>query len=229
MTELNEAFKKSVKNGLTSLLKPAGFKVKSAGYFRRKVVNATQVVHVCYYLSPRDAVRYKNSGLAFSVELGVHFDFIPSPFDLPVADIPRITDCQFRTFLRKTIVQPQFENGVVWSSVSALADVDEILNDAKSVLASSGFDWFAATTRPEVALLIATSEKESLMGNGTWGMGNLGSPLRYLYIAFLSRYLGEVDRASEAFEQLRKVCSKADLNWNFQRLAQALEQTKPAS
>ena len=115
------------------------------------------------------------------------------------------------------------------SSVSELADVDEILNDAKSVLATSGFDWFAATTRPEVALLIATSEKESLKGNGTWGMGNLGSPLRYLYIAFLSRYLGEVDRASEAFEQLRKVCSKADLNWNFQRLAQALEQTKPAS
>lgn len=217
LKEQASKLKASVKRGLSEVLKPAGFSASSAGYFRKQISDVTQVVHVCYYLSESDALQYKNSGLAFSIELGVYFDFIPSLCETISVVNPNIADCQIRSVLRKSIDQPQYPNGLVWSANADGSNIQLLVNDAKDVISKRGLEWLAALSQPSVAFLTSTTEK--MTREGAWGLGNFGSPLRYLLIAFLAKRLGKEGEAATAFEELKK---KNLTGWNIPRLEEAL-------
>jgi hypothetical protein len=96
---------------------------------------------------------------------------------------PAEYNCDFRHQLRKTIVQPETDRDTLWFVSPDGSNLDEVVAGAKSALLAEGLAWFAQLEGLDNLLRAARHVPMDM--DGTWGMGNFGSPHRLELISAL--------------------------------------------
>lgn len=213
MADVQQEMKKQVRRGLAEVLKPEGFNSSSIGYFRRNFEQTVHVINVAYY-SSLDAVQYNCSHNSFSIEFGIYYDFIPSLYKPVNNRRPHITDCPLRRGLHKIMTQPEFPNRRVWCANADLSNWPRLVADATTAI-QFALPWFDHFSNLEIAYEFISKGREDMQG--TWGMGNPGSPLRRFFKAYLARQLGKSDEANATFRKLWKQNLRGDYPWDLTR------------
>jgi hypothetical protein len=101
---------------------------------------------------------------------------------------PREAECDVRRVLWKTIAQVETDKPQVWFVREDGSNLREVLEDARSVLLSTGMAWIDEFSDLSRILAFAENEPEGWDAkgtriNGTWGLGRLGCPARMELIA----------------------------------------------
>jgi hypothetical protein len=101
---------------------------------------------------------------------------------------PREPECDVRRVLWKTIPQAETEKPYVWFVRPDGSNLSEVVEDACSVLLTTGMAWIGEFSDLSRILSFAENEPEEwdAIGTtitGTWGLGQLGCPARRELIA----------------------------------------------
>ena len=102
--------------------------------------------------------------------------------------------CNIRLALQRTIDQPGLERRDIWYVRPDGSNLSEAVEDARSVLMTTGVDWLDEFSSPERMLQFAENEPEGWGSGkklhvGTFGLGNMGSPARLRLIDDLRQAL----------------------------------------
>jgi|SRR5918994_2997156 hypothetical protein len=104
---------------------------------------------------------------------------------------PREEECDVRRVLWKRLVQPESEWPDVWYVRRDGSNLREVVEDARAVLLGEGLRWIDEFSDLRRLLAFARSEPEEwneagTLLTGTWGPGQVGSPMRRDLIADLT-------------------------------------------
>ncbi len=124
---------------------------------------------------------------SFQVRLGIRA--LSSSRDkahIPVKDgkmRPQESDCDARRSLWKTIQQRESARPDVWFVRPDGSNLLATVEDARSALLATGMEWLDEFSHPQRLLSFAENEPEEWDANGTvlvgtWGLGQVGSPVR---------------------------------------------------
>jgi len=96
---------------------------------------------------------------------------------------PQEYECDVRRALWKTIEQPESARRDIWYVRANGSNLEAVVEDARSVLLTTGIAWFDEFSDPKRLLQFAESEPEEWDASaglfaGTWGLGRVGAPIR---------------------------------------------------
>jgi hypothetical protein len=140
--------------------------------------------------------------MSFSVNLGLHFDFMPGGGGaeyLGPDNPPKESQCIFRKPLRRSLPQPNNADPRIWSVDSDGLNVALCVADALQMIEQDGLPWFTDFSDPMRALRFVEAEEESFdqFGpSGTWGFGRPGSPMRKHAITYLRKAVSALHGAN---------------------------------
>lgn len=159
---------------------------------------------------------------SFSVNLGVYPIYLARELLVKHHEgspAPEEYMCPFRRSLRKRLAQPEFPDVRIWYVDPSGDYLVKALHDVRMLLLSEGLTWFGRfASRSEVFRTLR--EDPCDMETGTWGFGNVPSPVRSYLLGFAAMAVGEREIARFELE-------KAQLSGCFQgdaeRIRRALQ------
>jgi hypothetical protein len=130
----------------------------------------------------------KTTTFSFAVNLGVRAhassDFRGQEIKMKNGKLrPGEHQCNIRRVLQRTIHQPELARRDIWYVRPDGSNLTEAVEDARSVLLTTGMDWLDEFSSPERMLQFAENEPEEWDSAGkllvgTFGLGTVGSPAR---------------------------------------------------
>lgn len=116
--------------------------------------------------------------VSFQVMLGV-FPLFRASDDTPQTEDglrPQEYICDFRRLLRKPFEQEETDRSEIWFIYPDGSNLGDVVEAVRDSLLTEGLTWFESLRGLDRMLDTARRAPEGM--DGTWGMGNLGSPHR---------------------------------------------------
>ena len=184
---------KCIKQRVWPLLKISGFeKFTSRNAWR--LGNVFQMVNFQSFNS-YTATALGCTTFSFSVNLGLHFDFMPQGGGserFKPNHPPHEAQCIFRKQLRRTLQQLNNFHPGIWAVDPMGLNIDSCISDAINLIERDALPWFAELSDLANALRVVETVQEEFdkFGpTGTWGFGRPGSPMRMHAISYLQNAL----------------------------------------
>lgn len=159
---------------------------------------------------------------SFAVNLGIWLSYIPPYSGQPKrkdgVPLPEEYECYLRRSLRKRLAQPDLERKEIWLVADDGSNVVEAVSDAAAVISDEGLPWFNRFRDPQEVLRTLTDERETM--DGTWGFGNMPSPVRLYLTGYSAVHVGEYELATRSFEEL---LTSGVMEETYERVRRALD------
>jgi hypothetical protein len=194
----SQVVNKAIRKFVWSKLKIMGFRK----FTSRNACRFGSAMHVVNFQSfnSYNAAVLGCTTFSFAVNLGLHFDFMPSSGGtkyLGPDNPPKEYECIFRKPLRRSLSQPKNPDPRIWFVDPDGQNVESCVVDALELIEREALPWFDEFSDPIAALRIVDSEQEQFdkFGpNGTWGFGRPGSPVRERTIDYLKAAILELQK-----------------------------------
>ena len=192
---------KEINSVIRPILKSNGFKKFSGRTYWKYETNRIDILNFQSFNSYNADVMGCTT-FSFAVKLATFMKYIPYENKIKEKDgLKRPTEYQghFRSGITKTIAQKEFPRKDIWFIGKDGKYLNSAISDCKTQIEKRAFDWFNQFEDNQNVLRILMEDQVDM--NGTWGFGNMDSPNRNEFIAYMALELGENELALSKFKE----------------------------
>jgi hypothetical protein len=193
---------KELNSCVVPFLKKIGFKNSSGRTYWRYANDKIDIINFQSFNS-YNADIIGCTTYSFAVNFSCFLNYIPSETKIKSKDQrlrPMEYQGHFRYKLQKGINQPEIKNNDIWYIDNTGRNLIDSMIDCGQQIEKNANDWFFKFDDKNKVFDILINAQQDM--KGTWGFGNLNSPIRNEYTAYTAIELRKFDIAIDKLEQV---------------------------